>query len=147
MDAALLGSPWVPATVNSSGVPVSVPLPTGWVTPPMPLRVSSIRSGAIEVIAETGADCEAVPVPVRATVNDPAVALFGIVRLPDDEPVADGEYTTEIEQVAEGATVLPEQVLLDAENPGGNCNVPTVRLASPVFVTVKAKGALEVPTC
>ena len=122
MDAGLLGSPWVPATVNSSGVPLPVPLPTGWVTPPMPLRVSSIRSGAIDVKAETGADCAAAPVPARATVNGPAfglfgltVELFGMVRVPDARPVADGEYTTEIEHVAEGATVYPEHVLLDVE--------------------------------
>jgi hypothetical protein len=87
---------------------------------------------------------EAIPVPVRVT-GEPVTATFPvIVAVPDAAPVAVGENTTVMVQVAAGVSVAL-QVPPDCENGAVTTTVIAVRLAPPVLCSVRVCAALVVP--
>jgi hypothetical protein len=89
-------------------------------------------------------EVEAIPVPVRVT-GEPVTATFAVmVAVPVAAPVAVGENTTAMVQVAAGASVAV-QVPPDWENGAVTTTAIPVRLAPPVLCSVRVCAALVVP--
>jgi hypothetical protein len=97
---------------------------------------------AVDEDAVTEKSC---PIPLSATVCGLPSALSVMVNVPVLVPDAVGSKKTPMEQLAPGATLLP-QALSVPKSDGLVVTVLIVNGETPLFVSVMLIGRLDVPT-